>query len=195
LPGVTPQAVRVIDGRSGRELVSQLIDETGDGKPEALLFQADFAAKQTVRLPCRPPPASSGWTTLRRSTAVRPHANDDFAWESDRIGYRVYGPALRQETVSNGIDVWLKRVRYPIIEKWYQPGADYHADHGEGADLFKVGPTLGCGATAVCKDGKIHRGENFAKWRVLADGPVRTLFELEYDARPIDGGACVRRDA
>jgi len=188
LPGVRAERVRVIDAPSGRELVSQAIDSDGNGEPDALLFQGDFGPSQVRAFVVQAAPL-----VTHRSAPSPVHAKfvptrkDDLAWESDRIAFRVYGPALRDETISNGIDVWCKRVRYPIVEKWYKPGVDYHTDHGEGADFFKVGPTLGCGGTGIWKDGKLYRGENFSRWRILANGPVRTLFVLEYDALDCGG--------
>jgi len=47
---------------------------------------------------------------------------EDYAWENDRIAFRMYGPALAAE-VNNGIDVWTKRVRYLIVDKWYSESA------------------------------------------------------------------------
>ncbi len=193
LGGGSPEHVRVIDGVTGREILSQVIDNDGDASADALLFQADFAAGQTRAFTVQAMPRVS---RLNDPSPVHakfvPTRMDDMAWESDRIAYRVYGPALRKETISNGIDVWVKRVRYPIVEKWYQPGANYHVDHGEGADLFKVGTTLGCGSTAIWRNGTMYRGENFAAWRILADGPVRTMFELRYD--PVDAGGLTVRE-
>jgi len=188
LPGATGEGVRAVDAQSGRELVSQAIDVDGNGELDALLFQADFSPSQT-----RAFVVQAASPTLHRSAPSPVHAKfvptrmDDMAWESDRIAFRVYGPALRVETISNGIDVWCKRVQYSIVEKWYRPGVDYHTDHGEGADFFKVGPTLGCGGTGIWKDGKLYRGENFARWQILANGPIRTLFVLEYDALDCGG--------
>ncbi len=193
LPDAAADLVRVIDGRTGREIVSQVIDTDGDDAPDALLFQAHFDAEQMRRFAIQAaPPISHRHRPSPVHAKFVPTRMDDLAWESDRIAYRVYGPALRVETVSNGIDVWCKRVRYPIVEKWYQPEVNYHADHGEGADFFKVGPTLGCGGSAIWRDGRLYRGENFARWRILANGPVRTLFELEY--APIDAGGRLVRE-
>jgi hypothetical protein len=188
LPGLNADNVSVWSAGEKREIVAQGLDSHGDKTPDSLLFQADFAPHQVRKFIVR-----SVASQLPDGTPSPVHAKfvptrmDDFAWESDRIAYRVYGPALRVENVSNGIDVWCKRVRYPIVEKWYQPGVNYHADHGEGADLFKVGETLGCGGSAIWKDGQLYRGENFATWRILANGPVRTLFELTYEPLVIDG--------
>src|SRR5687767_4261811 len=56
-----------------------------------------------------------------KSTYCRavPERADDFAWENDLAAFRVYGPALRSKPENSGIDCWLKRVEYPIIDKWY----------------------------------------------------------------------------
>ena len=186
LPGLSADKVSVFDVDAGQEAVCQVLDPNGDDKPDMLLFQADFTPKQRRTFTIRAVASKAQADPSPVYAKFVPTRMDDFAWESDRIAYRVYGPALRVETISNGIDVWGKRVRYPIIEKWYQSG-EYHQDHGEGADLFKVGNTLGCGGSAIWTDGQLHRGENFAKWRILANGPVRTLFELTYEPLEVDG--------
>ena len=115
---------------------------------------------------------------------------DDVAWESDRIAFRIYGQGLWKvdSLNSSGIDVWVKRVRDPIVEKWYGAGHDsYHRDTGEGADFFDVGQTLGVGGTAIWKNGMLYRAANFKGWRVIANGPVRAIFELEYEPWNADG--------
>jgi unsaturated rhamnogalacturonyl hydrolase len=117
-----------------------------------------------------------------------PQRKDDFAWENERIAYRVYGPALEATgEISSGLDVWIKRTRKPIVEKWYYL-AQYHKDHGEGLDMYKVGPSRGCGATGVLRDGKVYVANNFTTWRLLENGPARVAFELNYapyDARGV----------
>ena len=78
-----------------------------------------------------------------------PERSDDFAWENDKIAFRAYGPALHASGENSGIDCWLKRVDYPIINKWYKENAEgksYHKDHGEGYDPYKVGASRGCGS-------------------------------------------------
>ncbi|QDU71445.1 DUF4861 family protein [Mucisphaera calidilacus] len=188
MPHADSQTIRVINGSTGREATSQVIDTDANGTPDLLVFQHHFLASQTVvfTLQATPPVRGQNDPSPVHAKFV-PTRMDDFAWESDRIAYRMYGPALRNETISNGIDVWSKRVPYPIVEKWYQPGHDYHTDRGEGADLYKVGNTLGCGGTALVIDGQFVRGENYALWRILANGPVRTLFELTFPERRING--------
>jgi len=111
-----------------------------------------------------------------------PERMDDYAWENDRIAFRIYGPALGanpKETSGSGIDVWTKRVSHPIIDKWYAHG-DYHRDHGEGLDAYNVGETRGCGGSGVLMDGKIYSAEVWKTQQTIATGPLRVVFEVTY---------------
>ncbi|MFO1477632.1 MAG: glycoside hydrolase family 88 protein [Verrucomicrobiota bacterium] len=124
--------------------------------------------------------------------AFQPQRLDDFAWENDRIAFRAYGPALaRTGEIGSGIDVWVKRTRRPVIESWYFK-ADYHEDHGEGLDMYKVGPSRGCGGTGVWRNGKLYAAGNFQSWRLLENGPQRVVFELTYP--PYDAGGIQVRE-
>ncbi|MGB9110835.1 MAG: DUF4861 family protein, partial [Telluria sp.] len=116
---------------------------------------------------------------------------DDFAWENDRIGHRIYGQGLsapapagsgKEVLETSGIDVWFKRVDYPIVDRWYNKGHDhYHKDEGEGLDMYNVG-SRGCGGTGVWVGGKLYTSGNYRSWKVLANGPVRAVFEIGYDS-------------
>jgi hypothetical protein len=80
------------------------------------------------------------------------------------------------------MDIWFKRVPYPIVDRWYNVGHDhYHHDEGEGLDMYNVGTTLGAGGTGIWDGAKLYSGINFTSWKVLANGPVRAIFELTYD--------------
>lgn len=177
--------VAVLDLNSARILDSQVLDQQGDPTPELLLVQADFLPGQTKRFVIvsglnrdqQPQPALS---TFARFV---PERLDDFAWENDRIAYRVYGPALLKEpgeTGGSGIDVWCKRVRGLVVDKWYATD-DYAEDKGEGCDFYRVGSTRGAGGSGVLIGGKISGGPAFKSWRIHANGPIRTTFELHYD--------------
>jgi rhamnogalacturonyl hydrolase YesR len=168
----------VMDASTSSILTSQMIGRE-------LLFSVNVPAGDTRRylllppdrLPAVPPP------DVKTHARFVPERLDDFAWESDRIAHRVYGPAIikdpKEQLVSSGVDVWVKRVRSPVVDKWYRSG-DYHKDNGEGLDYYKVGPARGCGGTTIYSDGKLHNATNFAKWKVLADGPLRSVFELSF---------------
>jgi len=88
-------------------------------------------------------------------------------------------------TLSSGVDVWLKRVEYPIIDKWYKEFVDgvgsYHEDTGEGLDNFHVGVSRGVGGIAVKSDGNYYYSKNYSEWRTVTTGPLRTSFYLKYE--------------
>ena len=120
-----------------------------------------------------------------------PERSDDFAWENDLIAFRVYGPALEKGAENSGIDCWLKRVKYPIINKWYKKTTtgkgSYHKDTGEGCDPYHVGSTLGCGGSAVWEDGRMYKSNVFRKWKILEKSPGKTIFELYYGPWSVNG--------
>jgi pectinesterase len=187
LPSLAANQLRVREAATGREIVTQVVDNDGDGQPDELLFQADFSPQETKAFVVEP--TASGLTPKPRAHVKYVPERSDVAWESDRIAFRTYGQLLWQleNLHTSGIDVWVKRTRDLVLDRWYAKGHDaYHLDTGEGADFFKVGPTLGGGGTAVWRDGKLYRAENFARHRIIADGPVRAIFELEFD--PWDAG-------
>ncbi|AVR95661.1 DUF4861 family protein [Pseudoduganella armeniaca] len=121
-----------------------------------------------------------------------PERLDDFAWENDKLAHRTYGPALmapaapgsgKEVLQTSGLDLWFKRVPYPIVDRWYNKGHDhYHHDEGEGMDMYNVGKSRGAGGTGIWDGKTLYTSVNYAGWKVLANGPVRTVFELRYDA-------------
>jgi len=188
LPGLSAQRVRVLDGVSRRELTAQALDGDADGQLDSLLFQASFAALEAKLfiVEAAAPADSAGAGAHVKFVPER----EDVAWESDRIAFRIYGKKLweLENLHTNGIDVWPKRTRKLVLDDWYSRGHDeYHVDRGEGADFFQVGPTLGAGGTGVWRDGRLYRGDNFLQHRLIADGPVRAIFELEYGAIDAQG--------
>jgi hypothetical protein len=121
-----------------------------------------------------------------------PERTDDYAWENNRVAFRIYGPTAQKMmedeveggTLSSGVDAWLKRVEYPIINKWYKKETEsegsYHEDTGEGLDNFHVGISRGVGGIAVKKDSVFYFSKNYTKWRTITTGPIRTSFSVEY---------------
>ena len=116
--------------------------------------------------------------------------HDDFAWENDRVAHRVYGPDLetcaKEPLTSSGVDTWVKRVPKLVVNDWYMTD-NYHQDFGEGADFYAVGKSRGCGGIGVWAGGKLSVSKNFTQSRVLANGPIRLVFELTY--APWDAGS------
>jgi pectinesterase len=187
LPAVAEDRVRVVDPVTAREITTQVVDDNGDGQPDELLFQTSLWPLESKRFA-----VEAGRRTAVPTPRVHVKYVDersDVAWESDRIAYRTYGQKLwaLENLHSSGIDVWVKRTRALVLDKWYAKGqGGYHIDTGEGADFYRVGPTLGTGGTAVWRNDTLYRAENFARHRILATGPIRAVFELEFD--PWDAG-------
>ncbi len=187
LPGVTGKNVAVRDGQGGRFVPTQALDEDGDGDIDKLLFTVDLLPKEArpyrvVKLAGAQPKAMPKRTMAR----FVPERRDDFAWENDRIAYRMYGPGLAPDKVGSGVDVWVKSVRYPVMNKFYKHG-DYHKDHGEGLDGYGVGPTRGAGGSAFLVNDKFVAPYLYDKWKLISDGPLRTVFELGYKPLRVGG--------
>ncbi|VXC46510.1 DUF4861 family protein [Massilia sp. 9I] len=200
LPGALIQKIAVKDGK-GNVLPYQVTnvaplskDPKGVGVAYGeLLFQHSFA----------PGEKSASFTVEKIDTVAPvfptkafaryvPERLDDFGWENDKIAHRTYGPALaapspaganKEVLVTSGLDLWFKRVPYPIVDRWYNKGHDhYHKDEGEGMDMYNVGKSRGAGGTGVWDGKQLYTGVNYASWKVLANGPVRAIFELHYAA-------------
>jgi len=188
-PGFDAKKVQVMDG-SGAEVLSQLVDMDGDEAADELVFQTDLAAKESktfqLKVGQRHLAARDDYKVYGRFVRER---HDDFAWENDLIAHRMYGPDLetcaKEPLTSSGIDTWVKRVSKLVINDWYMTD-NYHQDTGEGADFYGVGKSRGTGGVGVWAGGKLHVSKNFTRSRVLANGPIRLVFELEY--APWDAG-------
>lgn len=177
--------VVVVDA-SGAPVLSQLLDVDGVDGAEQLVFQTDLGPGETktfkLRQGARELATHEQYKVYGRFVRER---HDDFAWENDRIAHRMYGPDLetfvKEPLTSSGIDAWSKRVERLVINEWYQTDA-YHDDHGEGADYYSVGKSRGCGGLGAWSNGKFFGSKNFTTSRVLANGPIRLVFELDYAA-------------
>lgn len=194
-PGFELKKALVVDA-TGRPVLSQLVDMTGDDEPDDLVFQADFAPGEVkhfnLRLGERPHAvAAQEYKVYGRFVRER---HDDFVWENDLVAHRVYGPDLetwaKDPLVSSGIDTWAKRTNKLVVNEWYMTD-DYHQDAGQGADFYAVGKSRGCGGLGIWAGGKLHPSRNFIRSRVLANGPIRLVFELTYAPWEVPGGAHV----
>jgi pectinesterase len=163
-----------------------------------LIFQHSFAAgEKTATFTVEKTDVVSPVFPVQAFARYVPERLDDFAWENDKIGHRTYGPALaapapagvkKEVLVTSGLDIWTKRVSYPIVDRWYNKGHDhYHHDEGEGMDMYNVGGSRGCGGTGVWDGKTLYVSRNYASWKVIANGPIRAIFELSYDAWDANG--------
>jgi hypothetical protein len=190
----------LVKDAAGNEVPSQVTNlDTKGGRNfeyDYLLFQHDFAAGEktatftieTVDTQVSPYPAKVYCRYV-------PDRLDDFAWENDRIAHRIYGPSLELPSAGpdqmanggSGIDVWSKRFSYFIIDRWYNKDHNpLHTDTGEGLDMYETGPARGDGGTGVWDGQALHVSRNFRTWKIMANGPLRAVFEIGY--QPWDAG-------
>src|SRR3954463_8306110 len=200
MPGVYLQHLAVKDS-AGHVLPYQVTNVAPEAKDPQnkgvaygeLLFQHDFAAGE-----------KSATFTIEKIEAVAPvfpskvfaryvpERLDDFAWENDKLAHRNYGPALgaargpgeegKEVLVTSALDIWCKRVSYLIVDRWYNKGHDhYHHDEGEGMDMYNAGTSRGAGGTGIWDGTRLFPGRNYKSWKVIANGPIRAIFELTYD--------------
>ncbi|GAB1414901.1 DUF4861 domain-containing protein [Paludibacter sp.] len=117
---------------------------------------------------------------------------EDFAWENDKVGFRLYGNELKAfDGPSNGLDLWYKRTDKLVLNEWYRKSVEerisYHVDHGEGCDPYGVGHSLGAGAMAPYIDEKLILNDNYLKATILDNGPLRFSARLDYPDLEING--------
>jgi hypothetical protein len=187
-----PNRIHVKDS-AGKEVLCQAVDTDFDAyhKPDMVIFQADFGPGETKTFT-----VSSGGKQVHKKEQFRAHGRfvrerfDDFAWENDRIAHRMYGKGLEtwagEPLTSSTVDIWSKRVPQMVIDEWYMVD-NYHVDSGQGADFYSAGTSRGCGGNGLWAEGKLWVSKNFVDSRVLADGPLRVMFELVYEPFDVNG--------
>ena len=159
-----------------------------------IIFQVDLAPGETrtfnildsAALPAVPPPI------VKTMARYVPERFDDFAWESDRIAHRIYGQALikAEGTISSGADVWIKKDRGLIVDTMYAT-KHYHEDNGSFMDDYRVGKSRGCGGLGIWDGKKLFVSSNWRNWKLITTGPIRSEFELTYDAWDAGNGRMV----
>lgn len=195
---LAPLGAKVLDtihvrDNAGKELLCQAVDTNYDAYhlPDIVIFQADFAPNEsktfTVMTGAQQEFSKEQFKAFGRFVRER---FDDFAWENDRIAHRMYGKGLEtwegEPLSSSTVDIWSKRTPRLVVNDWYLT-ADYHEDHGDGADFYSAGLTRGCGGNGLWADGRLWTSRNFVDSRELANGPIRVMFELEYAPFDVNG--------
>ena len=180
----------VVDGLSSRILDSQIYSSESNSAPDKLLFQVDFAPGETRTFEIlatmdamgsivTPPPI------VKTFARYVPERHDDFAWERDRIAHRMFGKALEswqaEPLTSSGVDVWIKRTHSLIVNDMYRT-MNFFDLNGPAQDDYRVGKGRGCGGLGIWKEGKLYVSSNWRTYKVITTGPIRSEFELTYDA-------------
>lgn len=188
IAGLTPETV-VVTNAEGEEIPSQVIYR-GEAEPQSLIFQASVEGRETALF--RVGAGSRSEYEAQAFGRQVPERYDDYAWENNLCAYRLYGPALEtspEKLITPGIDVWVKCTEKLVIDEWYAKG-DYHHNYGDGMDCYKVGRTLGGGASVPMVEGKFWPMEhNYATCQTLDNGPIRTSVKLVYVPWDVNGTA------
>ncbi len=189
---------------------TQLLDDDGDGLPDALVFLADLGAAAThgYLVDRRPSPSvvpprahaevsikeGGAWQekvykggTFRsvRQVTLPPQASDHNEYlryegpgiESDLIGYRVY------LDWRNGFDIFGKTTSAMVLPGVGLDGYEsYHQKADWGADILKVGQSLGMGGFGYWDGAKAVLVSEVAERsvRIGSDGPIHASFDLDY---------------
>ena len=208
--GVTGGPLQVWEGDAARP--TQLLDDDGDGRPEALVFLADLdaAATHSYVVDRRDsgrvyPPRAHAEVSIKeggewqgktydggtfrnvRHVTPPPQSTDHSEYlryegpgiESDRVGYRVY------LDWRNGFDIFGKKTSAMVLQNVGLDGYDsYHQMADWGADILKVGQSLGIGgfgywdgARAVLVSDVAERSAT-----IRSDGPIQASFDLDFAA-------------
>ncbi|GAA3557344.1 DUF4861 family protein [Snuella lapsa] len=187
-------SIGIRDAKTGQLQITQLVDQDGDGSMDIILFQPQIAPNsenvfEVITIVTEEQPKTEALCYSR----FVPERTDDYTWENDKVAFRVFGPKAQKMvedsipggTLSSGVDAWLKKVKYPIINKWYKKELEtegsYHEDTGEGLDNFHVGISRGVGGIATKVDTTYYYSKNYTKWHTITSGPIRTSFYLEYE--------------
>lgn len=162
---------------------------THDGK---LLMEVHVRphGKAVFTMQAGTPAAFRSWVDGRQY----PERLDDIAFENDRIGFRIYGPALQRKGEKGfGYDLWVKRTTELILGELYRndPRLSFHLDYGKGVDCYAVGPTLGCGTPAMLQNGEIRFPWCYETYKILDKGPL--CFTVQIDFPTTDDGITEHR--
>jgi rhamnogalacturonyl hydrolase YesR len=206
--GVTDGPLQVWEGERARP--TQLLDDDGDGSPDRVAFLADLAAAAThsyrvdrsAGAPVVPPRAyaevsikeGGAWEDRKyaggsfrnvRQVTMPPQASDHNEYlryegpgiESDRVGYRVY------LDWRNGFDIFGKKAPAMALPRIGLDGYEsYHQMADWGADILKVGQSLGMGGFGYWNGTKAVLVSDVAGRAVTirSEGPIHAAFELQY---------------
>ena len=188
--GLLPVDVRQLSVlESGSQMASQLVDDDGDGEPDALAFAADFGPAQArtftiLNSEAAPTPFKQraqaeisirkggewqdrkyiGGQFVNVSELVAPPQHTD---HSEYIRYE--GPGIESDLIGyrvyldwrNGFDIFGKKVPDMVLQDVGQDGfASYHEPAEWGMDVLKVGDAAGMGGYGFWDGQKLLRVED-----------------------------------
>lgn len=193
-----------------RELISQLVDESGDGQPDHLFVQVDIKPLERMNLCIN---WSEQLPTTRVDTVVsvrlshRSNTGDPFPMLLDaerKRGfiqdisnpvYQMEGPGIENDKVAfrsffdyrNGKDIYGKIVPKSVLDIVGLKGS-WHDLQWWGKDVLRVGTSLGAGSLAVFSNGVISNAgdADFSYYKSCNSGALYGSYLLSFQGW--DGG-------
>jgi unsaturated chondroitin disaccharide hydrolase len=169
------------------ELPSQADDLDGDGKLDELAFQIELKPRQTRIVTVAYGDAET-IERLRSPYPKRTHAKfttkfEGLGWESEETAWRIYFDRR------NAIDLYGKRRPGLYLEMFGSPEYDYHQESPYGRDIYKIGEAIGIGSVGALVGGQVLKVSDVAErsWRIVANGPLRSIVELTYKGWSVGG--------
>lgn len=206
--GVTDGPLQVWQGDIAQ--ATQLVDDNADGTPDRLVFLTDLDASATYdyvinrqeaeqSFPARAQAEVSikeggewqdekyvGGSFKNVNHVTNPPQYTDHSEyiryegpgiESDVVGYRVY------LDWRNGFDIFGKKTTSMVLQDVGQVGyASYHEMADWGADILKVGQSLGMGGYGYWDGSKTVLVSDVAErsTTILSSGPIHSSFKIDY---------------
>lgn len=205
LGALSDEEVILVSDSTGFPQPSQCDDLTGDGRWDELFFVCDLHPNQMVsltlskvdkkKIPYFEPRshAQLKYSATRNNVfePVTEHTRPaDHVAQSNPFLYQFEGPGWENDLVAfrsyfdsrNSKDIFGKLTPSMVLDSVGLPGTDYHTLAPWGMDILKVGPTLGAGSLAMRVNDSLYRlgPTREAHFRLLANGPVRSIIELTY---------------
>jgi unsaturated rhamnogalacturonyl hydrolase len=206
--GVTVGPLQTWEGETARP--TQLVDDDGDGRADRLVFLADLAAAATHCYEINRREAATVWPARAHAevsikeggewqdssyvggaftnvdqVTTPPQYTDHSEWiryegpgiESDLVAYRVY------LDWRNGFDIFGKKTSDMVLQSVGLDGYDsYHEMSDWGADILKVGQSLGMGGYGYWSGDKVVLVSDvlLRSAAIRADGPIYAALEIGY---------------
>jgi unsaturated chondroitin disaccharide hydrolase len=169
------------------ELPSQADDLDGDGRIDEIAFQVDLKPRQTRVVSIAYGDAAT-MQRIRTDYPARTHARftmkfDGLAWESEADAWRVYFDRR------NAVDLFGKRRPGLYLELFGSPEYVYNQESPLGRDIYRIGDALGIGSVGALVAGRAEKVSDVGErtWRIIGEGPVRVVVELNYKGWKVGG--------
>ena len=185
VPQINAGSLVVIVGND--DLPSQVDDLDGDGKADELVFQIDLKPWETRLVHVMYGEPDTVYRLRgdysKQTYALFANKIEGLGWESSKNAWRLYFDPR------NAIDLYGKRRDTMFLDFAATPEYAYHADTVNGRDVFRIGNALGIGAVGAWVNGKLVKVSDVSSrsWKIISNGPVRSIIEISYEGWRIDG--------